>query len=140
MLSGSSTYFSLWLRVFLKRYDAVAGTIHIRQGDSLVLQTALNLPPAVEKAVQSVPHGKGMAGLAWSRDEPVSTCNLKTDSTGDVRPGAKAVNAEAAVALPVHNSQKEVRAVVGIAFRGEREISEDELHKLTIDAEQLPGL
>jgi hypothetical protein len=79
-----------------------------------------------------------MAGLAWERDKPVSTCNLKTDQTGDVRPGAKAVDAQAAVALPVHDERGDLRAVVGIAFAGEREMSESELAELGRSAEQLP--
>jgi hypothetical protein len=79
-----------------------------------------------------------MAGLAWERDEPVHTCNLKTDETGDVRPGAKAVDANAAVALPVHRPDGNLRGVVGIAYMGERDITEAELEGLRAQAEQLP--
>ena len=43
--------------------------------------------------------GKGMAGLAWQHDKPIQTCNLKEDSSGQVRPGAKAVDAQGAVAV-----------------------------------------
>ena len=68
-----------------------------------------------------------MAGLAWERNQPVATCNLKTDVSGDVRPGAKAVDAQAALAIPVRDEQGEVRAVVGIAFMGEREFSDEQL-------------
>ena len=102
------------------------------------MAAAVNIPPKVVEVTQRIPHGKGMAGLALSRDEPVQTCNLKADESGDVRPGAKAVNANAAVALPVHNAQGQVRAVVGIAFMGEREIPTDELQRLTAAAEALP--
>ena len=86
-----------------------------------------------------VPKGKGMAGLAFERKQPVQTCNLKTDSTGDVRPGAKAVDAQAAVALPVFDGAGEVRAIVGIAWMGERELSETELATLRQAAKALAG-
>ena len=79
-----------------------------------------------------------MAGLAWERDQPVHTCNLKTDTTGDVRPGAKAVDANAAVAIPIHDATGALRGVVGIAFMGERDITEAELDALTRQAEALP--
>ena len=57
-----------------------------------------------------------MAGLALERNRPVSVCNIQTDRSGDVRPGARAVNAQAAAALPIHDPAGDVRAVVGIAF------------------------
>jgi hypothetical protein len=45
------------------------------------------------RAVQIVPIGKG-TGLAAERKEPISVCNLQTDSSGDARPGAKATGME----------------------------------------------
>jgi hypothetical protein len=78
-----------------------------------------------------------MAGLALQREAPVSTCNLKTDRSGDVRPGAKAVDAHAAVALPVGGAGA-VRAVVGIAYAGEKELADDELDALAHAASALP--
>ncbi len=127
-----------WLKEFLQKHGGVAGTVHLRQVDDLVMSAAVNIPPKVVEITQRIPHGKGMAGLAFSRDQPVQTCNLKDDSSGDVRPGAKAVNANAAVALPVHDAQGQVRAVVGIAFMGEREIPAEELGRLGAAAEELP--
>jgi L-methionine (R)-S-oxide reductase len=127
-----------WLQGFLKANGGIAGSVHRRTGDELVLAASANLPPPVVAIVQRVPKGKGMAGLAFERREPVQTCNLKSDTSGDVRPGAKAVNAQAAVALPVVDDAGEVRAVVGIAFAGEREIATEELGRLARGAAGLP--
>lgn len=127
-----------WLKGFLTAHGGIAGSIHRRSGNELHLAAAVNLPPPVVEIVRTVPKGKGMAGLAFERREPVQTCNLKTDATGDVRPGAKAVNAQAAVALPVVDESGDVRAVVGIAFLGEREIGAQELAKLRDAASALP--
>lgn len=127
-----------WLKEFLQKHGGVAGTVHMREVDDLVMSASVNIPPKVVEITQRIPYGKGMAGLAFSRDQPVQTCNLKDDSSGDVRPGAKAVNANAAVALPVHDAQGQVRAVVGIAFMGEREIPAEELQRLGAAAEKLP--
>ena len=69
----------------------------------------------------------------------VATCNLKRDDSGDVRPGAKAVDAQAALAIPVHAAAGGLRAVVGIAFLGERDFSEDELSAFELAAATLPS-
>ena len=127
-----------WLREWLTKNGAVAGTVHLRKGDDLLLGAAVNIPPKVAEIVAVVPKGKGMAGLAFERNEPVSTCNLKSDTSGDVRPGAKAVNANAAVAIPIHDASGAVRAVVGIAYMGEREMDDAELARLRQQAETLP--
>jgi hypothetical protein len=71
-----------------------------------------------------------LAGLAFAQNEPVSTCNIQTDDSGRVRPGAKMVGAQAGVALPVRDAAGAVRAVVGIAYAGERTLLESELARL----------
>jgi L-methionine (R)-S-oxide reductase len=127
-----------WLRDYVQRNGGVAGTVHLRGSEQLELKAALNIPPKVTQIVQLIPKGKGMAGLAWERDAPVHTCNLKDDKSGDVRPGAKAVDANAAVAIPIHDAHGAIRGVVGIAYMGERAIDEAELTNLREQAERLP--
>jgi hypothetical protein len=129
----------VWLQAFLSGQGAVAGTVHLLAGEVLELAAAVNIPPPVLEKTRQIPKGKGMAGLAWERNRAVSTCNLKTDATGDVQPGAKAVNAHAAVAIPVHDVSGVLRAVVGIAFRDDRELSEQDLRGLEQAAKALPG-
>jgi len=130
---------NVWLADYLKIHGGVAGTVHVREGQSLAMAAAVNIPPKVIEVTKHIPYGKGMAGLAFERDQPVQTCNLKDDSSGDVRPGAKSVNANAAVAIPIHDAQGQVRAVVGIAFMGEREIGAEELVNLSKAAEAYPA-
>lgn len=127
-----------WLRDYVTRNGGVAGTVHVLGDEHLELQAAVNIPPKVIEVVRAIPKGKGMAGLAWERDAPVSTCNLKNDDSGDVRPGAKAVDAQAAVAIPVHNASGHIRGVVGIAYLGERDMDSEELSMLRQEAEKLP--
>jgi L-methionine (R)-S-oxide reductase len=135
-----------WLDAFVQRHGATSGTVHLRALDSdLRLVASCNIPPPVLTVIEVIPKGKGMAGLAWERNQPVSTCNLKTDSTGDVRPLAQAVHAQAAVALPVHSTGPaqqagQVAGVVGIAFREERELSEQELYDLNLEAQSVPRI
>jgi L-methionine (R)-S-oxide reductase len=127
-----------WLQQILAQWNAASGTVHIRDDDGLRLAACINIPPAVQQIVQWVPKGKGMAGLAMERGKPVHTCNLQEDQSGDVRPGARAVNAQGAVAVPVHEAGGQVRAVVGLAFQHERDFTSAELGELTRAAATLP--
>ncbi len=127
-----------WLSRFVEAHGGVSGTIHLLEGEILMLSAALNIPPHVRKLVEEIPRGKGMAGLAWERDEPVLTCNLKEDNSGNVRPGAKAVNAGSGVALPVRDSQQKIRAIVGIAYKDPQDLSQAEIHTLLSHAATLP--
>lgn len=127
-----------WLQSFLTQFHATAGTIHLHEGGGLRLAAAINIPVPIQEVVAWVPNGKGMAGLALQRREPVYTCNLKDSDSGDVRPGAKLVEARGAVAIPVPDPAGNVRAVVGIAFPEEREFARAELERLIEAASTLP--
>lgn len=127
-----------WLLRYVNSTGAVAGTVHVRQGDGLALEAAVNIPPPVIEAVRWVPCGKGMAGMALETGEAVTTCNLKEDDSGRVKPGAKAVAAQAAVALPLKDAGGVVTAVVGVAFNEERSIDSAEVVRLSEAAADLP--
>ena len=127
-----------WFAGLLRRHGGVAGTVHVVRGDLLEIAAAINIPPKVQEITAQIPLGKGMAGLAWQHDKPIQTCNLKEDATGSVKPGAKAVDARAAVALPVHDGSGTVRAIVGLAWMDERELPADEIAAIAKDAASLP--
>jgi len=129
-VTDSSFKLEAWLTSFLSEVGAVAGTVHLHQNGGLRLAASVNIPLKVQEVVAWVPTGKGMAGLALERGQPVQTCNLKEDRSGAVKPGAKAVNAKGAVAIPVRDESDSILAVVGIAFADEREIQSEELDRL----------
>ena len=126
-----------WLSDLLGKHRAVAGTVHVLRGELLEIAAAVNIPPKVVEVTAKIPFGKGMAGLSWQHDKAIQTCNLKEDASGAVKPGAKAVDARAAVALPVHGASG-VRAVVGLAWMDERELTDAEVAAIARDAELLP--
>src|SRR5215510_13483188 len=127
---------SEWLGTFLARHGAVAGTVHVVKDDLLAIAAAINIPPKVQEITARIPLGKGMAGLAWEHDKAISTCNLKEDASGAVKPGAKAVDAKAAVALPIHGGEG-VRAVVGLAWADERDLPDELVDAIARDAESM---
>jgi len=127
----------------LAAHGCSTGTLHlIDQTDGqLKLAAHVGLPPHVATIVAVVPVGKGMAGLAAERREPVQTCNLQTDTTGDIRPGAKAVPVQASIAVPMI-VDGQLRGVLGFAKPEYHEWSANELTALaataTATARQLP--
>lgn len=128
-----------FLESLLDRLGGIAGTVHEQRGDDLYLTAARNIPPPVVAIVAHVAHGKGMAGVAQVKKQPVQTCNLQTDNSGTIKPGAKAVDAQAAIALPVLRDDGEVRAVVGIAWSDERELGPDLEQSMMQLAAELPA-
>jgi len=129
-----------WLTDFLTRHRGTSGTVHLAAPGGLQLAAWVNIPEKVKEIVAWVPEGKGMAGLAQQHGTPIQTCNLKEDTSGAVKPGAKAVDAKAAVAIPVKAPDGWVRAVVGIAFADERQFSGGDIEALSESAATLPGV
>src|SRR3954467_478949 len=127
-----------FLESLIAQVGGVAGTVHEQRGDDLYLTAAHHIPPPVVAIVAHVPHGKGMAGIAQVRKQPVQTCNLQTDDSGTIKPGAKAVDAQAAIALPVLREDGEVRAVVGVAWKHEGELGSELEASMMHLASELP--
>lgn len=115
------------LSMIITHFKADSGTIHLLESDGLLHLKAASkgIPPVVIDAVRLVPIGKGMAGLAAQRGEPVTVCNLQTDDSGDVKPGAKKTGMEGAIVVPIWEGKK-VAGTLGIANRAERTFSADE--------------
>lgn len=125
------------LAEILKQFKADSGTVHLMGSDGqLYLVAAIGIPDAVLERVGVVPVGKGMAGLAAERREPVNLCNLQTDTSGDVQPGAKATGLQGSIALPIMMGDR-VAGVLGVANQGERTFSEDEVARLMACASAL---
>ncbi len=118
------------LALALERFAASSGTIHLIQtGRTLRLRAQRNIPTAVLAAIETIPVGKGMAGLAVERVEPVMTCNLQTDRSGDVRPGAKATRMQGSIVVPILRGNEAIGAL-GIASPSERVFTADETELL----------
>ena len=115
------------LRLTIAHFGADTGTIHLLEPDGVLHLKAASagIPEPVLQAVQLVPVGKGMAGLAVQRKEPVSVCNLQSDASGDVRPGARATGMEGAIVVPVLSGNQAVGAL-GIANRTARTFTSEE--------------
>ena len=118
------------LESIIAEFKADSGTIHMLEDDGVLhLKAAHGVPEFVLNIVRLVPVGKGMAGLALERAEPITACNIQTDASGDVRPGAKATGMEGAIVVPMFIGEKAV-GTLGIANRTERIFSDEEQARL----------
>lgn len=121
-------------------FGCQAGTVHRLGVDGVLALVAYkNLPPPIVQIIQSVPLGKGIAGLAAERREPVAMCNLQTDTSGQARPAAVTTGMEGAIAVPML-VDGELCGVFGIAKAQAHEWTEAEKAQLlnigTLVAEQ----
>lgn len=103
------------LQHLLGRFDCAVGTVHLLEPDGMLrLRAQRGLPPPVLDKVAVIPIGKGMAGIAAERREPVQVCNLQTDASGVVRPGAKDTRMEGSLAAPMLRAGA-LHGVLGVA-------------------------
>lgn len=125
----------------IEHFAAESGTIHLLEDDGVLhlVAASAGIPPVVVETVRRVAVGKGMAGLAVERREAVNACNIQTDTTGDVRPGAKATGLQGSIVVPMLRGGDAVGAL-GIANRRERVFTEGETELLLAVGKALASL
>ena len=115
------------LEKILRHFDCVTGTVHLLGEDGMLdLLAQRGIPDSILDKVAKIPVGKGMAGLAAERMEPVQVCNLQTDDSGDVRPGAKDTRMEGSIAAPIVAGSGELVGTLGVAKPVAYDFSDDE--------------
>lgn len=126
------------LEEIVRAFGADLGTIHRLESEGLLtLRASIGVPPPVVKLIERVPVGKGMAGLAAERNEPVSSCNIQTDRTGNVRPGALATGANGALVVPIRDSAGKAVGALGIGVNRPYEYTAEETARLSVAAASL---
>ena len=122
----------------IRAFGCQAGTVHWLDAQDGMLKLAAhrNLPPPIVQIVATVPVGKGIAGLAAQNREPVSLCNLQTDTSGQARPAAKTTGMEGSIAVPMLVAG-ELRGVLGVAMAAAHEWTDAEKSLLLAIAAKL---
>lgn len=107
--------------------EADTGTLHRLNADGLLHleQHSGPIPDALLPVIRRIPVGKGMAGLAAERAEPVQVCNLQTDASGTARPGARSTGMRGSICVPMMKGTRLV-GVLGVAVERERDFSDSE--------------
>jgi putative methionine-R-sulfoxide reductase with GAF domain len=103
MNSTADTTWTEFLTRTIAEFGCTTGTLHrLDPADRhLKLVAHQGIPAALMPIIQSIPVGKGIAGVAAQRQEPVEMCNLQTDTSGVAKPGAKQTQVQGTLAVPV---------------------------------------
>jgi len=130
--SNSTPDWSNILGETLNAFDCPTGTLHRLDTESQILKLVAQrgLPDMILPMVSNIPVGKGMAGICAERREPVQTCNLQTDNSGVIRPGAKETKMEGAMTVPILHKGA-LLGTLGIAKPIPYDFSSDETAALT---------
>ncbi len=91
------------LEVILSEFECQTGTLHqwVDLHQMLEIVADSGVPADVRTKIERIPLGKGIAGTAAERMEPVQICNLQTDRTGVAKPAAKKTKVGGSIAVPV---------------------------------------
>jgi putative methionine-R-sulfoxide reductase with GAF domain len=129
---AQSTDWQALLDQTLTAFDCTTGTLHFLDPTDGLLHLAAKagIPDFLLPKMTVIPIGKGMAGIAAERREPVQVCNLQTDESGVARPSAKDTQMEGSLASPLLlNGQ--LYGTIGIAKPVPYEFSDEEIAALT---------
>lgn len=96
------------LKLVLVAFKSETATIHKLDAEKqlLHLTAQVGLPPFLLDVVKTIPIGKGIAGATAARGEPVTMCNLQTDTSGVAKPGAKQTGVGGALCVPMRAGDK----------------------------------
>ena len=130
MTQGNGEALAALLRDVLEEFDCASGTLHRAEEGELELVAHEGIPDPVLAKIETVPIGKGMAGLAAERREPVQVCNLQTDDSGVAEPGARETMMEGAIAAPIVGSDGTLEGTIGIAKPEPHEFASTERDRL----------
>jgi len=108
MISSTSPNCAEFLAQTIADFGCTTGTLHrLDPADRhLKLVAQQGIPEALMPIIQSIPVGKGIAGVAAERQEPVEMCNLQTDTSGVAKPGAKQTLVQGTLAVPVLDGER----------------------------------
>lgn len=125
------TIFPEALKLVLAAFKSETGTIHKLDAEKQLLHliAQVGLPPFMLDVVKTIPVGKGIAGATVARGEPVTMCNLQTDTSGVAKPGAKKTGVGGALCVPIRTGAK-ITGTLGIGTQRPYEYTAEETRLL----------
>ena len=134
---GNEATFNEALKLVLAAFNSETGTIHQLDAEKqlLLLTAQVGLPPFMLDVVKTIPVGKGIAGATAARGEPVTMCNLQTDTSGVAKPGAKQTGVGGALCVPIRTGDK-ITGTLGIGTQRPYEYTAEETRLL----EEIAGI
>jgi L-methionine (R)-S-oxide reductase len=121
------------LALIIIHFGCDSGAIHLLGEDGMLHLKANGpgMPDFVLEKIRTIPVGKGMAGLCVERNASVDSCNIQTDTTGDVQAGAKETGLQGSIVVPIRDTlYGPAKGALGIGTRNERTFTESEINEL----------
>lgn len=111
----------------IAEFKGTTGTLHRldRVTGMLEMVSQRGIPPQIMPMIQIIPVGKGIAGVAAERREPVELCNLQADLGGVAKEGARATNVQGSLAVPCLRGE-ELRGTLGVGMMSPHDFTEEE--------------
>lgn len=126
----------------LENFGCQTGTLHQVADDpaTLTLVCQIGVPEFLLEKIASIPFGKGIAGVAAERREPVELCNLQEDLGGVAKVDARKTGVSGSLAVPVFSSSSgEVIGTLGIGKFAPYEFTAAEKQRLMEYAAEIAG-
>lgn len=130
------------LGTILADFGCQTGTIHraTDDGQTLTLVCQIGVPDSLLDKVSSIPFGKGIAGAAAERKEPVELCNLQQDLGGVANADARKTGVSGSLAVPVFSEVSgKVIGTLGIGKFAPYEFTAAEKQRLEDYAGEIAG-
>lgn len=127
----------------LDEFGCQTGTIHRTDatGNHLDLEVQIGVPEFVLEKITRIPFGKGIAGVAAEKCEPVELCNLQADLGGVAKEDARKTNVAGSLAVPiVMFGSGKVLGTLGIGKHVPHDFTDAEKERLANHAEQIATL
>jgi L-methionine (R)-S-oxide reductase len=101
--AADASRYDLALKTIAGAFQAVSATLHRAdtRAEQLHMIAQLGLPEFLIAITKQIPFGKGIAGQCAVQREPITLCNLQTDTSGAARPNAKMTGVAGAISVPV---------------------------------------
>lgn len=119
------------LQAVIQDFGGSTGTLHrLDPADNLLKLVAhQGIPPQLMPVVGVIPIGKGIAGAAAERREPVELCNLQADLGGVAKEGARQTNVQGSLAVPVLEGDV-LRGTIGVGLMVPHDFTDEEKARL----------
>jgi putative methionine-R-sulfoxide reductase with GAF domain len=131
LLSAPSPDWPAVLDAAVADFGGSTGTLHrLDLADGLLkLVAQRGIPPHLMPVIEKIPVGKGIAGVAAERREPVELCNLQADLGGVAKAGARATNVQGSLAVPCLDGET-LHGTLGIGMMTPHDFSGEEKARL----------
>jgi|AntRauTorckE6833_2_1112554.scaffolds.fasta_scaffold40537_2 signal transduction protein with GAF and PtsI domain len=119
------------LKAAIDEFACQTGTLHRAEGEWLFLVSQHGVPEVLWDKISKIPFGKGIAGVAARKKEPVELCNLQENLEGVAKSDARKTGVSGSLAVPILNESGDVLGTIGVGKIEPYDFTEQEKERLS---------